>query len=50
MAKYVLRSKYHNTQNDWVNVYNNISSYVNREEVEEKINKTIEKIKRSYKR
>lgn len=45
MAKYILRSKYHNTQEDWVKVYKNISSYISREEVEEKINKTIEKIK-----
>ena len=45
MAKYVLKSKYHNTQEDWVNVYNNISSYISREEIEEKINKTVERIK-----
>lgn len=49
MAKYILKSKYHNTQEDWLNVYNNIPYYISKEEIETKINETMENIKKIIK-
>lgn len=49
MAKYILKSKYHNTQEDWLNVYNNISSYISKEEIETKISEAMENIKKIIK-
>ena len=46
MAKYILKKKYKNTQEEWLEVYKNIENYVSREEIEDKIQEAIKKIKK----
>lgn len=49
MAKYILKKKYKNTQEEWLEVYKNIENYVSREEIEDKIQEAIKKIKKIIK-
>ena len=49
MAKYILNKKYKNTQEEWLEVYKNIENYVSREEIEDKIQEAIKKIKKIIK-
>ena len=46
MAKYILKKKYKNTQEEWLEVYKNIENYVSREEIEDKIKKLIKKLRK----
>lgn len=49
MAKYILKKKYKNTQEEWLEVYKNIENYVSREEIEDKIQEAIKRIKKVVK-
>lgn len=49
MAKYILKKKYKNTQEEWLEVYRNIENYISREEIEDKIQEVIKRIKKVVK-
>ena len=49
MAKYVLKKKNNNTQEEWIEVFKNIENYISKEEIENKINETIKNIKQIIK-
>lgn len=49
MAKYILKKKYKNTQEEWLEVYKNIENYISKEEIEAKIQEAIKRIKKVIK-
>ena len=49
MANYILKSKNHNSQEKWIEVYKNIEQYITKEEIDKKINNTVSKIKKMIK-